>query len=127
MGQPGTLDLVMTRPSDDPVGSPVDGVTTISVSGDLDLRTAPEFAAVLAEAQSPPPPEALVLELGGIGFCASAGLQVLLRAQQRAEADGTRLFLVGAPRAVLRPLQLTGLDRAFVRCDTTAEALAGCH
>ncbi|MBV9096236.1 MAG: STAS domain-containing protein [Streptosporangiaceae bacterium] len=82
--------------------------TTVAVSGELDLMTMPlvarELAQVLRER-----PRRLILDMAGIGFmdCGSARLIV---AAGRCLPPGQRPVIRGASRAVLRVLQITGLD-----------------
>ena len=60
----------------------------------------------------------------GTQFCDSAGLGVLVRAHNRALADGGELRLViPASAAVLRVFALTGIDRVIPNFPGLGEAL----
>jgi anti-sigma B factor antagonist len=52
---------------------------------------------------------AIVVDLVGVTFLDSAGLCVLAAAHRRASATGARLQVLAASRAVIRPMQITGL------------------
>ena len=61
------------------------------------------------------------LDLHGVTFMNSAGLAVLVQALRMTSPRAIELVLVGAPSAVVRPLQLSGLWHRF----TTAEETSG--
>lgn len=87
-------------------------VARVIVRGEIDLETGPplrdHLAATLLRA-----PE-LVLDLRGVSFIDSTGLQALVATRRRANLTGERFRLVVAPGgAVARILHLTGLDGAF--------------
>jgi anti-sigma B factor antagonist len=77
------------------------------VVGEVDTFTAPLLDHDLVEALAERP-SLLVVDLSEVEFFGSAGLAVLLDAQQRFGSD-TALRVV-ARRTVLRPIQLTGMD-----------------
>lgn len=84
----------------------------VAAAGDLDLGTAPVLRdrtrAVLDDR-----PGALIVDLDGIGFCGSAGLQVLAELAARTTADGVPLAVVAGRYPVLRAVRLSRLDEAF--------------
>ncbi|GAB3577784.1 hypothetical protein GCM10027445_44030 [Amycolatopsis endophytica] len=88
----------------------------VTVMGELDAGTVvhlrEDLAAARAGAPVPPPPS-VVLDLSGVGFLDSGGLALLLEIAKECEEAGQRLTLVCTHRPVLRPLELTGLDRVF--------------
>ncbi|MEC3980927.1 STAS domain-containing protein [Amycolatopsis sp. H20-H5] len=104
---------VRTRRDDDAV--------IVSLTGDIDLATAPELRKAAEEALRDRP-RLLVLDLADVEFLASAGLAVLLAIQ--AQAEGV-VRVVAASRATLRPIELTGLDRQLAMFDSVEAALAG--
>lgn len=84
----------------------------VTVRGEVDLETGPplrdHLAATLLRA-----PE-LVLDLRGVSFIDSTGLQALVATRRRANLTGERFRLLVAPGGpVARILHLTGLDGAF--------------
>lgn len=79
----------------------------LAVAGSVDMATVSRFEDALQAALGERP-RLLVLELSQVGFFASAGLNALVAAQQQAGAD-TAVRLVATHRAVVRPLEVTGL------------------
>lgn len=94
----------------------------VSVSGEIDMLTAPTLRSCL-EHQLKQRPQLIVVDLSSISFLGSSGLAVLVAMQRRAGETGTTLRLVCSTRAVLRPLQATGLDEVFQVSGTLEEAL----
>ncbi|SDO45266.1 STAS domain-containing protein [Geodermatophilus sp. DSM 45219] len=80
----------------------------LTVAGEVDSSTAPSLRAVLDSALADGVP-ALTVDLDGVTFLDSAGLCVLAAAHRRAAEDGVRLRVLASNRAVIRPLQITGL------------------
>ena len=80
----------------------------LSASGEIDSSSAPLFRhhldALLDEGV-----HELVVDLCGVSFLDSAGLCVLAAAHRRALAEDVRLRVLASSRAVIRPLQITGL------------------
>ncbi|MBO3745977.1 STAS domain-containing protein [Streptosporangiaceae bacterium NEAU-GS5] len=93
------------------------GHAVLTVSGEIDLYTAPrlqaEFTRLLETG-----PERVVIDMSGVEFCDSTGMNVLLSALKRLRERGGRLE-VAAPRpAVRKILQVTGLDSVFTVHET---------
>lgn len=82
--------------------------TVVRAVGEIDSSSAPALRAELATVLDLAPPE-IVLDLCGVTFLDSAGLSVLAAAHRRATAEGVRLRVLVSGRAVVRPLQITGL------------------
>ncbi|MEZ0073710.1 anti-sigma B factor antagonist [Planotetraspora sp. GP83] len=88
------------------------GHAVMAVSGEIDLYTAPrlqsEFTRLLETG-----PDRVVIDMSGVEFCDSTGMNVLLSALKRLRERGGSLE-VAAPRpAVRKILQVTGLDSVF--------------
>jgi anti-anti-sigma factor len=88
---------------------------TFSLSGELDMASAQVLDATLAEACSGGATE-VVLDLGGVDFMDSEGLNAILRGKARCEEHSCRYSVTPAQRPVQRVFQATGVQR---------EALAG--
>lgn len=87
-----------------------DGGCTVTVAGEVDTVGGPVLAGRLAELLASPDVRAVELDLSGVTFLDSAGLTVLVGAHRTAQRAGQVLRLrCGTGRAVLRPLQITGL------------------
>ncbi|HVV24037.1 MAG TPA: STAS domain-containing protein [Pseudonocardiaceae bacterium] len=84
------------------------GVVVVSLVGELDMATADDAADRLDLAAASA--STLVVDLTGVRFFGSAGLNVLLRLR----AAGVDVRLVADHQAVLRPLQLMGVADQFV-------------
>jgi anti-anti-sigma factor len=82
------------------------------LSGELDLASAPMLERELREAEAAGP-RRLVIDLAGLAFMDSTGLQALLRARERANNDGHQLALRRAPHQVQRVFELTKTADAF--------------
>lgn len=86
--------------------------TRISLDGELDLASAPELERELREAEESSPAR-IVIDLSGLGFMDSTGLQALLRARERAGASSYELALRRGPHQVQRVFELTKTVDAF--------------
>jgi anti-sigma B factor antagonist len=87
------------------------GATLVVLRGDLDLATAPELRECLVQVIEDG--ARIVIDLEGVGFLDSAGLGILVGGLKRARTRNGDLELVCSNREVLRPLEITGLDRIF--------------
>jgi len=90
----------------DVAGSPTDVVLT--VTGEVDTSTAPVLRAAVDTAFAGRP-RVLIVDLDGVTFLDSAGLCVLAGAHRRAVEDGVQMRVLASSRAVVRPLEITGL------------------
>ncbi|MEB4207513.1 STAS domain-containing protein [Mycobacterium sp. 94-17] len=100
-----------------------DGVAVVSVSGEIDLVTAPALeqaiGAVIADT-----PTALIIDLSAVEFLGSVGLKILAATYERLDKQ-TGFGVVARGPATRRPIHLTGLDRTFPLYQTLEEALSG--
>jgi anti-anti-sigma factor len=96
----------------------------IRVDGEIDYGTASrlrdEAASVVENARNP----RLVLDLGGVTFCDSSGLAVLVGIWKAVHAMGGRLMLARVPQRCRQMLKRTGLARVLRARDGLAEAVA---
>jgi anti-anti-sigma factor len=117
----------MNRPSR--VSSPAVSVSTerigtiaiVHLFGDLDLATTDHAEQEIVRAACGG--TALVIDLDGLSFLGSTGLSLLVRWQSKAEEHGFGFRVVAARRQVLRPIQLTGLDKLFTVDATVDQSL----
>ena len=93
----------------------------LTVRGELDLLAAPVLQEWLDRAMRAR--AAVVIDLSGLRFIDSSGLQLLVRAERQLRDSGGQLVLVRGPQAVHRLFELTSLDSRFEFCDSTSEAL----
>jgi anti-sigma B factor antagonist len=86
-----------------------DSSRIVTVSGEIDLASAPKLeAAIVAEAD-----QTVIVDLLEVGFMDSTGLRSLLSARDTLEEGGGRLLLVFGEGPVERILDLTGLADRF--------------
>jgi anti-anti-sigma factor len=95
----------------------------VAAAGDLDLGTAPVLRARARTALAGRP-GALIVDLGAVSFCGSAGLQVIAELVTETAAADLPFALVAAGRPVLRALQITRLDSTLALHPTVDGACA---
>jgi anti-sigma B factor antagonist len=100
-----------------------EAATLVALRGDLDLATAPELRQCLVEVIDEG--ARIVVDLESVGFLDSAGLGILVGGLKRARTAGGELELVCSSRDVLKPLEITGLDRVFTIHSGRDAALGG--
>ena len=82
----------------------------VTATGEIDSSSSPVFERHLDGAFQSPADE-VVVDLCGVTFLDSAGLCVLASAHRRAREQQIAMRLLASTRAVMRPLQITGLWR----------------
>ncbi len=101
----------------------VRGVPVVTVPEEVDITNAPGLRAALLEAAADGSP-ALVVDMTRTRFCDSAGLRVLVDAHKRAVAEGGAVVLALPRAAVLRVLEITGIDQTIPSFASLDEAVA---
>jgi anti-sigma B factor antagonist len=96
-------------------------VAVVLIGGDVDLETSADVAETIQQAVDLRPP-VLVLDLTDVSFLSSIGLSVLIETKEETSKAGVVLRLVASQRAVLHPMQITGLTAFFDIYPTVAEA-----
>ena len=86
--------------------------TVVTLSGQLDVATAPDLRQALQEAQYAGA-DRVVVDLADLQFLDSFGLGVLVGGLRRARLHGGRLVLAGANDRIRQILEVTGLDTTF--------------
>jgi anti-sigma B factor antagonist len=99
------------------------GVPVVTAPEEIDLTNVPGLRAALQEAAAGGSP-ALVVDMTGTRFCDSAGLRVLVDAHKRAVAEGGAVLLAVPAAAVLRVLEITGIDQVIPHFASLDEAVA---
>ncbi|MGW1131671.1 STAS domain-containing protein [Streptomyces griseoluteus] len=108
------------RPRTTPAG-PV-----LELIGELDHYTAPEVRAVLP-GLTPNTGQQLVLDPGGLVFCDSTGITVLITARNHALAANATAVLAAVPAHPGRILRIVGLDQVFAIHLTAQDAETAWH
>ncbi|CAN5710038.1 STAS domain-containing protein [soil metagenome] len=97
-------------------------IAVLSVSGTLDMLSAGYLQAGV-DAALRDHPAALIVDLTEVEFLASAGMSVLIAANDAAGTE-IRFAVVAHGAATARPLELTGLTEIIDLHTTRAEALS---
>jgi anti-sigma B factor antagonist len=98
----------------------------VRVEGDVDASTVGELTAHLADAlklAATHPARLVVIDLQAVDFFGSAALNAVLDCHEDGKAGGTSVRVVADHDQVLRPIQVTELDRIFDVYPTLSEAL----
>jgi len=95
----------------------------ISLVGEVDLYTAPEFKQQLLEVIGQGGKE-IVVDFSGTTFIDSTTLGVLVGGVKRLRSNGGQLSLVCSDRNITKIFEITGLDRVFSIYPTRAEAVS---
>ena len=83
------------------------GEVVLTIVGELAPHTSGDLEAALAGLVTTP--ARVVLDLAGVGFIDSAGLRVILSANQAMESQGCCLILRSPSETALRILEITAL------------------
>lgn len=103
--------------------SRVGDVAVLTLSGELDHDTAEPLREALAR-HTGPEAERVVVDLSGLTFCDSTGLNVLLHARLAAHDAGGGVELAGLRPPVARMFEITGAHTVFRVHAGLDEALA---
>ena len=109
------------RPAFSSLPSDVPGGVLVTVAGELDIATAPQLDAALADAE---PDRLVVVDLRRLSFLDCGGIRVILAAHRRARRAGGRLVVVRGPVDVERLIELVGLDVELDCVDRPPRALS---
>jgi anti-sigma B factor antagonist len=99
-------------------------VAVVTVSGEVDMATAPDFEAALENAVREQDAAALLVDLTGVSFIDSTGLTALVHALERQRWSGGTLAIVSDDRRVATLLEVSRLDRVLRRFPTREAAVA---
>ncbi|MEY8038029.1 STAS domain-containing protein [Saccharopolyspora cebuensis] len=103
---------------------PEPGVVLVRLAGDVDLAAVPVVTELMRQRLTAASLRVVVVDLSGVAFCSSAGVELLLHAQRRSEMRGIELMVVTGDGPVRRVLELSGVAERFVCPDSAVEALA---
>ena len=99
-----------------------EGVYVISLGGEVDLYTAPEFKQQLLDVIEQGAAH-VVVDLTGTTFIDSTTLGVLVGGVKRLRTKDGQLSLVCSDRNITKIFEITGLDRVFTIYATRSEAV----
>ncbi|MFE9423690.1 STAS domain-containing protein [Kitasatospora sp. NPDC006697] len=130
------MTMVAEREPDSPVPTPLpeaglaveirqegERAWVCALAGDLDVETLQPAAQALRTLLERRPSK-VVVDLRGVGFCDSSGLNLLLKSRREAAAAVVDFRLAAAPATVMRVLELTGAQAVFSLHSSVREALA---
>lgn len=102
----------------------VDGYRVVTVSGEVDVATAPRLRDGLESAVGAAPAR-LVVDLSSVSFIDSTGLGVLIGVSKQADEAGVALRLVIAESRIIKLFEITGLLDLFTIVPTREQAIEG--
>ena len=86
----------------------------VIAAGEIDLYTAPRLQSELAEViANAAPASRIVVDMSGVEFCDSTGMNILLSCLRQVRERGGELELAAPRPAVMKILQVTALDSVF--------------
>jgi anti-anti-sigma factor len=100
----------------------VDGLVVVSVSGSVDMLTAPGLAESLDSALAKKP-NGLVVDLSKVDFLGSAGISVLMKTRDTL-GDSIPFCVVADGPTTHRPLTLLGINEMMTLCRTLDDAIS---
>ena len=98
--------------------------TVVALAGECDVYTYDQLRGAL-ESEVARETKLLIVDLSGLGFMDSTGVQVLLDIRVMMNERGGRLVLVSPQATVARVLTLVGADQLIPVYDTLKEAVPG--
>lgn len=101
----------------------VGGVPVVAAPEEIDMTNADGLRTALLEA-AVRGRGTFVADMSRTRFCDSAGIQALVRAHNRTQAEGGEMLLAVSAAAVLRVFALMGVDRLIPSFPTLQEAIA---
>ncbi|MFI7501645.1 STAS domain-containing protein [Streptomyces sp. NPDC049687] len=99
---------------------PVDGIRVVTVRGEIDHDVKDVLGDVLLSYDGATPPLRTVVDLSGVTFMDSSGINVFVAAHRQVSGAEGWLRIAAAQESVLRLLQLVGVDD-FISCHPTVE------
>jgi anti-anti-sigma factor len=101
------------------VGTEMDGITVLGLRGEVDYQSVSALTRAMPEVDSADS-HRVVVDMSRVTFMDSSGVNALIAAHQAMRAAHGWLRLAGVRGAVLRTVQLVGLD-TLVSCHATVE------
>ncbi|MGV9884650.1 STAS domain-containing protein [Streptomyces sp. NPDC003006] len=104
------------------VQHPLPQLALATVTGDVDVRTAPLLRTQALDVIQHGPLH-LTLDMAQVGFCDSSGLSALIGIWHAAQTAGGSLSLADVPQRLMRMLAITGVDSLLPIHPTAADAV----
>ncbi|SFE00804.1 anti-anti-sigma factor [Actinopolyspora alba] len=109
------------------VQRPAPGVVVVSMNGDIDLAAAPRVTELIRQRLTAAALRTLIVDLSTVSFIDTTGVELLLKAQRRADRRGIDMHVVPGQGCVARLLDLTGINASLTCHDSVTTALAHAH
>ncbi|MFV9633759.1 STAS domain-containing protein [Mycobacterium neumannii] len=103
-----------------------DTAVVVSVAGEIDSNSVGSLQPHLdraVEAADEHPAQLLIVELSRVGYFGSAGLNAVLECYEKGLAAGVTVRLVAANPEVVRPIEVTKLDKVLRPYGSVADAV----
>ncbi|MFG1991925.1 STAS domain-containing protein [Actinoplanes sp. NPDC048988] len=85
----------------------------VALTGELDLASSDEVRSYIEQALATTHPARVLVDMDGVAFCDSTGIEALIRARATAVAQGARLELVNVHGIARTTLEITGVLPLF--------------
>ncbi|MEU6674947.1 STAS domain-containing protein [Streptomyces sp. NPDC046853] len=105
------------------VSTPLDDVTVLTLSGEMDMDTSALVQQALEAAEAPG--ARVVVDLRRVSFIDSSGINVFIAGHRALSRVGGLLRLAGPAESVSRTLEIVGIDTLIDICPTLDAALDG--
>jgi anti-sigma B factor antagonist len=100
--------------------------TVLALDGEIDLVSAPDVRALLADIVNDHSTRAVVIDLAGVTFMDSSGVGALLSAYRPLKLQ-RRPLVVAQPQAIVaRVLGITNIERLIPVMDSVSSAVDNC-
>ncbi|NPV59054.1 MAG: STAS domain-containing protein [Actinobacteria bacterium] len=100
----------------------LDGVSVITLEGEIDLSTSAEFKEAVYETIESGKKD-IIIDLNGLEFMDSTGLGVVVAALKKTRMEGGTIRLICNKRNILKVFTVTGLDKVFSIYDNLQRCL----
>lgn len=104
-----------------------DAAVVVRAGGEVDSGTVEPLSEALGTAVSQAgthPARLVIIDLDGVTYFGSAGLNALLNCSEKARAEGVAVRVVATSVEVLRPIEVTKISAVLPPYRTLTEALA---
>jgi anti-sigma B factor antagonist len=98
-----------------------DRLVVLTVSGEVDILSAPQLTEAICGALGKTP-AGVVVDLTEVSFLASVGMSILVAAQEAADAMSVPFGIIAEGAATSRPMRLLGIDAILVLYPTLCDA-----
>ncbi|MFF5083302.1 STAS domain-containing protein [Actinoplanes sp. NPDC000266] len=85
----------------------------VALTGELDLASSDEVRSFIEQALVETRPARVLVDMDGVAFCDSTGIEALIRARAAAVAQGAKIELVNVHGIARTTLEITGVLSLF--------------